>query len=110
MDEKTTKALQMVQTLIKAGKQEQAVDILVMIVRSNPNVEEAWYLLGFALIDTQKRIDSFQQVLRINPSHELAKQQLANLQTIRSVSPFTEDTPTKPQFAFMAGRSRQISN
>ena len=49
MDEITANLLQKAYALIKAGKKQEAADILIPIVRANPNLVDAWYLLGYSV-------------------------------------------------------------
>ncbi|MGC1375702.1 MAG: hypothetical protein WA821_05755 [Anaerolineales bacterium] len=88
MDTTTAAALQEAFELLKAGKKDEAHAILVPIVRQNPNVAQAWYLLGFTMADADKRLSCFQQVLRIDPSNQAAQKQIARLTatTERAVS------------------------
>jgi pimeloyl-ACP methyl ester carboxylesterase len=79
MDNTTATALQKAYQLIKAGKQQEARAILFPIVRENQNIAEAWYLLGFAVGDSEKRLYAFQQVVRIDPSNQPAQKQIAKL-------------------------------
>ena len=76
--------------LIRAGKREDAQAILMPIVRANPNMAEAWYMLGLALTDREKSIYAFQQVLRIDPSSQRAQQQIEKLLAPDYVAPSIE--------------------
>jgi hypothetical protein len=86
-------AIQKAYELIKAGKLEDAQAILVPIVRTNPNTAEAWYMLGFALTDSEKRLYAFQQVTRIDPSSQLARDQIAKLLAPKSPTSPSTTTP-----------------
>lgn len=79
MDETTQRALQTAYQLIKAGKKEPAFSLLTSLIKANPNIADAWYLMGFAVDDPQKRLYAFRQVLRINPDHDGARKQVARL-------------------------------
>ncbi len=89
--EDTDKSLKTAYSMIMAGKNEQAANLLQQIIRTNPNLAEAWYLLGSAVPSRQKQIDSFNQVLRIDPQRQDARQQLDRLLGPAQVSPFTID-------------------
>lgn len=104
MDNAIMAALQKAYQLIKTGKQDEARAILIPIVRTNQDISEAWYLLGFAVTDPEKRLYAFQQVLRIDPANQSAQTQIAKLLAAKSAaSPFTVmpdiSTPTASQSA-----------
>ena len=79
MDETTKRALHTAYQLIKDGRKEPAFSLLVSIIKASPDTADAWYLMGFAVDDPQKRLYAFRQVLRINPAHEGARRQVARL-------------------------------
>ena len=71
----------------------EAQAILIPIVRTDPNIAEAWYMLGLALTNREKSLYAFQQVVRIDPSSQRAYQQIEKL-TAQQSSPFTEQPAT----------------
>jgi pimeloyl-ACP methyl ester carboxylesterase len=79
MDETTQRALQTAYQLIKSGKKEAAFSLLASLIKANPNIVDAWYLMGFAVDDPQKQLYAFRQVLRLSPAHEGAKKQVTRL-------------------------------
>lgn len=90
MDTITAAALQKAYELIKVGNQPEALAILIPIIKTNQNIAEAWYLMGFAVTEREKRLYAFEQVVRIDPSNQSAKNQIAKLTVIKPVtSPFT---------------------
>lgn len=95
MDEITSKQLQTAYALIKAGKKQEAVGILIPIVRTNPNLVDAWYLLGHAVTEPQKQLQCFQQILRIDPANQAAKKQIEKLQTPKPVPAFATWTDAR---------------
>src|SRR5258706_4027304 len=101
MDPTRTLAIQRAYQLIKAGKQAQAQAVLIPVVKENQDIAEAWYLLGFALSDPEKRLYAFQQVLRIDPANQSAQKQIAKLLASRSASPservHTIETKQRPK-------------
>ncbi|MGA7195289.1 MAG: hypothetical protein WBW94_16855 [Anaerolineales bacterium] len=94
MDEITNKAIQDAIELLRLGKHQEAQNILAPLIRNNPNDAQAWYLLGFTLSDVEKRIYAFQQVLRIDPSNQKAKEQIAILRPTTFTVPDQENRPT----------------
>jgi len=83
MENETAKSLRQALDLLKSGNVKSARTLLVEFLKTNPENEQAWYMLSFAVTDQQKQIYSLNQVLRINPSHEKAKNRLTKI---------TEDT------------------
>ena len=97
MDEIITKQLQTAYALIKSGQAQQACEILIPLVRENPNLVDGWFLLGHAVTEKPKKIQCFQQVLRIDPSHAAAQKQLTHLMAPPVVAPFFVETePSTP--------------
>lgn len=98
MDETTLSELRKARDLLRAEKPEEARPILVGLLKQDPNNEHAWYLLGFALSDPERRRYAFQQALRINPGHEKARKQLGILSETAE-EPVSEPTevPTAPE-------------
>ncbi len=99
MSEATSAALQKAYQHIKSGEKQAALAILTPIVRAEPNNANAWYLLGHALTDPEKRIYAFEQVLRLDSSNEAAQKQLAKLRSApktasESFSEPETDSPT----------------
>lgn len=94
MDDLTAQKLQTAYAQIKAGETEQACQSLIPMVRENPNLVEGWFLLGHAVSEKSKKIQCFEQVLRIEPNHAAAQKQLARLTAPAVVAPFiVEDAP-----------------
>jgi pimeloyl-ACP methyl ester carboxylesterase len=106
MDNQTTAAIQNAYQLIKAGKHREAQAILIPIVREDQDIADAWYLLGFALGDPEKRLYAFQQVLRIDPSNQPAQKQIARLLAEKSAAP-SAVTPVVPAAAQQPARKKR---
>ncbi len=81
MDESTRTILEQARDLLRAGQAQEARKLLVGALKSNPDSEHAWYLLGFTLDDPAKKRYAFEQALRINPQYQKARKQLAALET-----------------------------
>jgi hypothetical protein len=79
MDKETAKSLRQALDLLKSGDVKSARTMLVEFLKTNPENEQAWYMLSFAVSDQQKQIYSLNQVLRINPSHEKARDRLSKI-------------------------------
>jgi pimeloyl-ACP methyl ester carboxylesterase len=92
MDHTTVQAIRTAYDLLRAGKQQEAAAILIPIVRANPNIPEAWYLLGFAVNDPEKQLYAFRQVLRIDPSNKDAQGQVDRLMGAQPAKRVVEET------------------
>jgi tetratricopeptide (TPR) repeat protein len=79
MDATINSAIQKALELLKAGNKTGAYSILVSVLEQNADVAEAWYLLAFTLSDSDQKLDSFRQVLRIDPNNQAAQKQLEKL-------------------------------
>ncbi|MBN1230294.1 MAG: hypothetical protein JXA19_00350 [Anaerolineales bacterium] len=75
-EKKTQVQLQLAYDLLKSGKRNEARPILINILRENEDVEEAWFMLSVCVADPAKQKKALEQVLRINPQNEKAKQRL----------------------------------
>lgn len=105
MDKETTKSLRQALDLLKSGDVKSARSLLVEFLKTNPENEQAWYMLSFAVSDLQKQIYSLNQVLKINPLHEKARNRLSKITVkpfhdseaeeylLRKVDDFPTDTP-----------------
>ncbi len=108
MDKATTGALQNAYALIKVGRQQDALAILIPVVKQDPNIADAWYLLGFALTDPQKRLQAFQQVLRIDPANQAAQRQIAKIRAAQAAAPAEKPAPSQPAF-FQEAESKPVA-
>jgi tetratricopeptide (TPR) repeat protein len=99
MDNTTTTAIQKALELLQAGNKTEAQSILIPVIKQSPDSAEAWYLLGFTFTDPQKRLSSFQQVLRIDPSNQAAQKQIARLTATQSAMPAAGAAQDQPFYA-----------
>ncbi|TES91581.1 MAG: hypothetical protein E3J88_02250, partial [Anaerolineales bacterium] len=81
--------------LLRNGKRREAVPILAEVLHQDRTNEHAWYLLGMAVDEPDKKLYAFKEVLKFNPDNERAKTQLAELAG-KSERP-QEEFPAKPQ-------------
>jgi peptide/nickel transport system permease protein len=72
-------SLRKADSLIQAGNPEAACVILAKILRANPQNEQAWYLLSFAIQIPERQIYALRRTLRLNPDHAEAQARLAQL-------------------------------
>ena len=76
--------IQQAETAIKAGDTKTGFEILRQILAENPNSERAWWVMS-GLVPRDQRANCLEQVLRINPDNQLARETLEKLTT--SVAP-----------------------
>jgi pimeloyl-ACP methyl ester carboxylesterase len=79
MDQSTLIELRRARDLLQAGEREEARLILARILKQDPGVEHAWYLLSFTIEDPQKQRYALNQALRINPAYKKARARLVSL-------------------------------
>lgn len=72
--------LQQAITVIKAGDKESGKQLLIEILKTNPNNENAWLWMTQAVGTDQERLRCLQNVLKINPNNETAKKGLVTIQ------------------------------
>jgi predicted transcriptional regulator len=72
-DAETSQQLQEAYRLIRKGQQQEAVRMLVPMVRAQPRNVDAWWLLANALENHDQKIKALQEVLKLRPDHEPAQ-------------------------------------
>ncbi|HKJ28386.1 MAG TPA: DUF3592 domain-containing protein [Anaerolineales bacterium] len=87
--------------LLRAGNRAEAVSLLAGLLRSEPDHEMGWFLLGAALEKPKDQIRAFEEVLKINPLNQKAKQRLAELrsqtESLPHIDPYsTGSKPSRP--------------
>ena len=81
MDRSNKEIFSEVVQLLKMGDTATALPLLAKILKSDPSFVQAWYLLGMTIDDKEKKRRAFNQVLKLDPTHEKAKIQLEWLET-----------------------------
>jgi hypothetical protein len=71
--------LQEAAKLIRIQEFKGALEILTSYIRQNPESEEGWFLLSFALQDPQHKRECLERVILINPNNARAHERLAKL-------------------------------
>ncbi|MGD8457911.1 MAG: hypothetical protein PVF83_16145, partial [Anaerolineales bacterium] len=94
MDKESAKSLRQAYDFLKSGNVKSARTMLVEFLKTNPENEQAWYMLSFAVSDQKKQIYSLNQVLKINPSHEKAQNRLSK---ITGKSPLVSEVKEYPR-------------
>ena len=83
--------IQQAETAIKSGDTRTGFQILRDVLATNPNSERAWWVMS-GLVPREQRAHCLNQVLRINPNNQMARETLENL---RPEKPETEPTETE---------------
>ncbi|MCS7070178.1 MAG: pre-peptidase C-terminal domain-containing protein, partial [Anaerolinea sp.] len=75
----TNQQLQQAYQLIRQGNKQEAMRILVPIVKADANNADAWWLLANAVSDTNQARRALEQVLRLRPNDDKARRMLDRL-------------------------------
>jgi len=67
-------------TLIRNRQFDEAADILGAFLQENPESENGWFLLSYAVSEPQKKEQCLERVLNINPNNARARERLLKLQ------------------------------
>lgn len=98
MSEKLQQAI----TLIKSGKKQDGQQLLLQIIKSEPNNEQAWLWMS-VVVSEDKRRYCLEKALSINPNNQQARQALAKLTQVEakptSPPPPSSSAPPKPPVA-----------
>lgn len=79
MDESSSEDLRKALELLKSGDVNAARPILVKLLKTHPELEQAWYMLSFTVQDKRKQIYALEQVLELNPENLKARQRLGKI-------------------------------
>lgn len=90
MSEKLQQAI----TLIKSGKKQDGQQILLQIIKSEPDNEQAWLWMS-VVVSEDKRRYCIEKALSINPNNQQAKQALAKLTQVEA-KPTSPPPPSSP--------------
>ena len=92
MDQSSKDTLVKAVGMLKAGENREAAALLAKLLKQEPDLVQGWYMLGLALDDTEHKIRAFKRVLKLDPNHEKATQQieLLEIHSTPSPGPFSE--------------------
>lgn len=82
---------------IRAGDRESGRRLLIEILRADPQNEQAWLWLAITFRDPEKRRESLERVLKLNPDNQQAKkllQKLDEIQQSKESEPVKESQPS----------------
>lgn len=79
MTQPTNEFFSQVKDLLRAGQEQAARTMLTNFLKQNPNSEQGWWLMSFAVSNPEQQIDCLERVLRINPNRHQAQTRLESL-------------------------------
>ena len=80
---------------LRAKRPLEALPLLAQYIRINPDSEEAWFLLSYAVQEPNKKIECIQRVLKINPDNSQARQRLKKLFDTTPLAVLDQTEPKK---------------
>jgi hypothetical protein len=86
-----TENIQQAENVIKSGDTKTGFEILRQVLIENPESERAWWIMS-GLVRRKERATCLEQVLRINPANQLARDALNEL---RASPPIKETKPRR---------------
>ncbi len=86
MDQAQPTALDTALQLVKETRLEEARLLLAEVIRRDPDNEQAWHLLSFAVADPGQQAYALRRVLHINPGNRAARSQLSRIAGMASPS------------------------
>jgi LSD1 subclass zinc finger protein len=81
---------------LKAGDKLNARQLFISAIKQNPNSEEAWYGLYNTIENAEQRIRCLQEILRINPANDKARQLLEQHQSSENFLNVLTQKPEQP--------------
>ena len=99
MDEKKT--LKQAAALLKKGEKEDARQLLISLLKENPNSADTWWLLSYTVSKKEQQTDCLKRALRLNAEHKRAHARLASLNN--KPSPETPNPPQKKKQKIRGG-------
>lgn len=96
--------LQQAIALIKSGDRQNGGRLLAEVLKAGPGNETAWLWMSGIVANDEQRLYCLEQVLKINPHHQLAKIGLARLQRNQKTQAGPTESDQQPN-ALMAGVS-----
>jgi hypothetical protein len=97
MDATTKETLVKAINFLKTGDKQSAVPLLANVLKKEPNLVQAWYLLGLAMDSEAQKIKAFKQALKLDPDHAKARQALAKLETPPPVPESVLESEPEPE-------------
>ena len=73
-----SESIKQAESAIKAGDTKHAFELLRQVLAEDPNSERAWWIMS-GLVQRSERVNCLEQVLRINPENQFARDALTRL-------------------------------
>ncbi len=93
-----TTITQRAEQAIKAGDTKSAFELMRQAIAEDPDSERAWWIMS-GLVPREERATCLEQVLRINPENQFARDALARLQTAPPTPKEEKKEKQKPERA-----------
>jgi hypothetical protein len=82
--------------LLREGQFDQARVVIAKFLQQDPESDDGWVLLSYAIADSKKKLECVQRALRINPGNQQAQERLAELKGLPSQSAVQEESAEPP--------------
>lgn len=79
MDTGIKQELQRAYAYLKSGDRKSASQILVAVLKQDSEIEQAWLMLSLAVDDPRRQEYALEQVLRLNPDNDKARERLTRM-------------------------------
>lgn len=89
-------------TLLQTQRNEEAIPVLAQYLRINPNSEQAWFMMSYAIKERSKKIYCLEKVLAINPQNTQARERLEKFKNSQSDQPAQQKSKRK-QLPWLVG-------
>ncbi len=90
--------LQQAYQLIRAGNRQDAVQILMPVLRANPANADAWWLLANAVTDPSQKQRALEEVLKLLPNDDRAQRMLNDMAAGYAPPPAAPPSPISEPF------------
>ncbi len=79
MDQPTSEVLSQAKELLRAGQKQEARNLLNKYLQQNPNSEQGWWIMSFAVDNPDQQIQCLKKILQINPDRHKVREKLEEL-------------------------------
>ncbi len=77
----------------QAGRTEEAIKMLSRVIQKEPRSAEAWFWLGMAMPEEERKIDCFRRAMKFDPDYYEAREQLEKLGYLKPAAPKKDVVP-----------------
>jgi len=79
MTQSTIEVLSQAKELLRAGQKQEARNLLDKYLKQNPQSEQGWWVMSFAVDNPDQQIQCLKKILQINPDREKVRKKLEEL-------------------------------